>query len=389
MNTKVFSAFALLVLTLLSCGKKPVYEDVIPLVASVVADTADQRFNDIAAYDTLGRMGSIAVVGPVEETIELTEYLLSCDVYDNATGKTQADMLPDFAGETFDAVLDVLNLEYPQNELQVRDLAVRNALFAISSKSCLNPYDVQMTHQKNKSKIIVLSSSLVSGFGYEDIISLFRKFGQGVRLISPIHSMVQCLLSESESTSMVLGVWADNDIISSGVYTNVLHPMVTDEHVALSQYVNYAVNVYDTALSALVGFLDTYLSLGNTRPLDAILVDGTVSIPVDELNNALETVVNCAEDYMIKYNGILKPDFRFIDANTSIAKCCYKMMRDENNFTHRIAYPTVESYLIMPLVESSEQDLPFRFVNFNQRYLPISVRDFMSQNTLKMSEALL
>lgn len=390
---KYVSALLLLVS---GCVSEEPYKYAHPFVKSILLDTTNVYRSEIASYDSLGRMGSIAVAGPAEQTIMLTEFLMLSDMYDNATGKYgSSDALPDFAGETFDAIIDVNTTDYSvlanmEDDVTFRELILRNALFATSSDVSLNPYDDEKSGHKTPSKIIVLSSSLCSGICIEDIKTLYNCFGKDIKIISPIHSMVSQLGKDFRSKSIVAGVWADNGVLSSGVYSDVLHSYVTDENEPLSDYITFMVDDSMTASYALESFLDMYLDAGNTRPIQAVLLDPGTKFSVSELEEAAQKIMNCEEDYMIKYNGILANDFVFIDPYISIAKACYSLMRTENSFTHKIAYPEVRAFITMPLPRGYETSSePYRYVDFNQRYLSYDIYELIRQGTVAMAGEIL
>lgn len=386
------------VVLILACGctSEEPYKDALSFVRTVLTDTTSIYRTNIASYDSLGRMGSIAVIGPADQTAELTEYLILCDIYDNATGREDSpDALPDFAGETFDAVIDINTPDYSvpanmEDSVPFREMIVKNVLFATSSRVSLNPYDDEKSSVKSPSKLVILSSSLCSGRCVNDIEILYSAFGKDLKIVSPIHAMVSYMSEGLQSNSIVAGVWADSRVLSSGVYTDVLHAYATDESEPLSDYITFNVDTSMTALSALEAFLDMYLDAGNTRQLQAVLLDPSTHLTVSELESAADSIIRCEEDYMIKYNGILANDFIFVDSYTSIAKACYSIMRKENCFTHKIAYPEVRAFMIMPLprgYESSSES--FRYVDFNQRYLSPETMEMIRQNAPAMAGKIL
>ena len=58
-----------------------------PFVARVLEDTASYEHGVMASYLPGGKTGSIAVIGEPEETVLLTEALLTSDRFDNINGK--------------------------------------------------------------------------------------------------------------------------------------------------------------------------------------------------------------------------------------------------------------------------------------------------------------
>ena len=62
----------------------------------------------------------------------------------------------------------------------------------------------------------------------------------------------------------------------------------------------------------------------------------------------LEEIRNSPGIEMEKYRSVLDPDFRFVDANREAVKATYRMLRERNLFTHRIAYPEIQAFVTVP-----------------------------------------
>ena len=83
----------------------------LPLVHVLAADsTGTARL--VAQSGTRGGEGSIAIIGDPEAAILLARRFQGSDRVDNIDGRPQRDSLPDFAGETFDVVMDAGNAPY-------------------------------------------------------------------------------------------------------------------------------------------------------------------------------------------------------------------------------------------------------------------------------------
>ena len=127
-----------LLLALVSCRERQtVTRDTIPYVQQLAVDTVG-TFSLVNTYRTAGTKGSIAVIGEPEAAARLASVLLTADEVDNIDGKPAPDRLPDFAGETFDILLDLYNAPYVRMAASspdsLREVAVRN--IEIGRASC-------------------------------------------------------------------------------------------------------------------------------------------------------------------------------------------------------------------------------------------------------------
>ena len=110
-----------------------------------------------------------------------------------------------------------------------------------------------------------------------------------------------------------------------------------------------------------------YLSTGEVIPLSAVVIDDfALSAYAEYIREVAVRVNSSTEDDFALYRAILADDFKIIDAVTSVAKECYRMLRTENFFTHRIQYPQVKEYMILP---SSGPDNGIKYLEYNKIYV--------------------
>ena len=368
---------------LFSCTRNEEWRSDLDIVNVALYDTTSAYHASLRALDTLGRMNSIAVVGPVEETIAMSEYILGCDLHDNASGVRKSDQLPDFSGETISPLFDLIYSDYDTLSVlrkdQIRNLAVENALFAISNSCHVNPYDDLRSGFKSASKLLVLSSSYMSAFGRSDIDTLFVKNGSGIAVVDPVSAM-RSELAERQTNSSVVGVWASEGILATNVYDDALRDR--------SQGVFcFTPDTLESHIDAFVRFLDLYMDSGNTHPLSALLIDECVYSDDDILDfqRIANSILRCDEDYMIRFKGLVTPDFTVIGSLRSVAEDCYRKLRKDNLFTLKIHYPDVQAYINM---ESRVPEIDEMSIVFNQRYLPPYVIESIQQNTVLLSDKL-
>lgn len=321
-----------------------------PFVDKVLNDSTETGHAVLARYDRMNRKGAIALVGPSDECAVLSDYLTSSDIFDNVDGRKVGDWLPDFAGETIESCMDMSNVPYSQrNEDEVTEMALRGALFAVSD-SCYLPDGIGK-RAKRPAKIVLLSSSVMSVSGYKDVDTLFAAVGLGVPVISHAHVLAEQAYGHSVGGSRI-GVWAEKDVLAAGVYTSVFHDMsVAGMHM---DYVCYSPEGYYDIKDGFRRFLDMYGASSGDMPLSVLLID---DIHLSSFAGGLdEYAASLRAD--VRYSGLLADDFRVIDALSAMAAGTFRVMRERNSFTHKVALPETAGYV----AESGQELERMRYV---------------------------
>ena len=327
----------LLLLALVSCKERQtVVRDTIPYVKQIAVDTTG-TFPLISTYRTAGSKGSIAVIGEPEYTARLASVLLTADKVDNIDGKAAPDRLPDFAGETFDILLDLYNAPYlrmaASSPDSLREVTVRNAVFAVDTVAYSNALDANSRLAKTRAKVFVLANSLLSEYGKFDVDTLFKMAGREAYILTPVEAMLQ---AAERSGCKSVAVWAPQEARSAY------------ENVAKSLTPGMDVTVVSTTGNGLLrpafrDMLRIYRSLKPGTNLDAVLLDSFIT-DLEELNAEKEHIHRQITEEDMAFDRILMPHFRFIEPNASLTDALYRLLREKNLFTHDIAYPTVRYY---------------------------------------------
>ncbi len=108
--------------------------------------------------------------------------------------------------------------------------------------------------------------------------------------------------------------------------------------------------------SVLHHFLSDYLEAGNTKPLDAILIDDLAVRP-DSLKNELAEIVSVMNESSMTFGRLISRNFVFLDTFDSVADYCYALLRENNLFTHNIAKPQVSIYRPVRKPESGDRSI--------------------------------
>lgn len=348
------AAFAAL---LLSCRPAPQNRpDTIPFVKQMASDSTG-TLQLLSSYREDGTRGSIAILGEPGPVLRLTERFLTVDAVDNIDGRKAQDRLPDFSGEHFDALLDLYNAPYgrfvPGCPDSLREIAVRNAIFAADSLCLSNAAQPASRLRKSRAKLLVLASSLLSANGVFDIDTLFKMAGKTPILITPVETMLSDALASGPAQ---VGVWA-------GMEAGESYRLCFDQlpHEGSSLTVLQPETTMDVR-RALRDFLRRYKEAGNHR-LDCLLLDAfdldLFQLQAEIAHIRLEVT---EEDRVL--NELISKDFRIIDPKEAITDACYRILRKENLFTHDIAYPSAAYFQ----TEESESG-DYVFVSLSRRFL--------------------
>ena len=347
MMTKHLFPALLLLAAVASCKEVQVPpRPTLPLVHSIVADTAGM--GRLAAQ--AGRVdGSIAIIGEPESAIVLARRFQSCDLVDNVDGSAVRDSLLDFAGETFDVIMDALNAPYVRfwtsaeamadsvrhEELDsLREVAVLNAVCAWDSL-CWRPVaDAKPLLHKQRAKMLIFTSPLQAKWGLFDVDTLQQMTGGKCRTLSSVHTLLDDAYAAGARS---LAVWTSRDVRNSGVWQAVF---------ADGEYEGASLTVIapDAALDVRTELRNVLRQYRNTgRVLDALLID-SFTVDTAPLRSELALIRNggTAEDAAFK--AMLSPAFVMVDPATSLIGTTYRILRDNHLFTHQIARPAVQYY---------------------------------------------
>lgn len=314
----------------------------------LLSDTTETDFRILSSCGKYGRMGKIYVLGEPEEVLEISSYLLTSDHFNNINGRNVPDGLVDFAGEDFCAVLDYLHTPY--NALVAAGMkdsliavSIRNFIAAVDSTYYLNTYDVEKLGRKRPAKMVVLASAPMASYGYFDIDTLCDIAGCNIPLITPLHAMLDQAWAK-HGNGLNVAVWSSDSTGLSGVYADV---MASEKKLRGDDSADYTVITPDsTATDSMTAFLDfmrKYRSAKADKKLSSIIVDDW-NADIAGLREAAASVKGLVHDSLITYMPLMKDDFDIIGIHEAVLRACFRQMRQRNLFTHRIAYPTVETY---------------------------------------------
>ncbi len=364
-------AAALLPLTFLFSCERQESADFEPVASALtaVSDTSSAGGKILYGYPDVGSAGTIAVFGPLEETAVLTEMLMTSDMFDNVDGKNCSDGLPDFAGETVMPVFDAVNAPYSgyfrqMNEDFIRETAVNAFLSMISDKCSSSAFDRSLSMTKPRAKLVLLSSSVMSGFGSMDIDYMAASAGLSAGVMEPVGSVLTYMLDRNTVQPSNIGVWAAREIVSSGVYGNMFKRLAADEDGDVSEGAGTAeVVCLSPEMSGspeenVRAFLDTYMAAEYDVPLRGVVIDDiSEASSVDSLNAALTEILSAESQEAAGYRQIVTPDFEFVSPAVTMAADSYRWMRENDRFTHLVSLPAATGYMTVVSSEVQSQML--------------------------------
>ena len=344
---------AIAALFAVSCKEKgPQPRQAVPLVYTVARDSSGLG-RIVAQAGHAGADGHIVLFGESADGIRLARRFQSTDRIDNIDGRYKRDSLPDFAGETFDVIMDAYNEPYasflPDSTGldSLRESAVRGALFAWDSLS--------------KAKIIVFTSSLHSRFGLFDVDTLQQLKGGVCHLVSPVHETIR---DAWEGGARNIAVWASAPVRDAGVYEAAFREMGLEGNVTSI--------TPEPALDVCTEFrslLRQYRVTG--RKMDALILDGFGIVDPAPLNSEIPLIRrNAATEEEEAFANMLPQTFRIIEPSACILDAVYGLCRQENLFTHRIRKPQVRYFVTEESLEGGLQTVPLSAQYVQSEYVP-------------------
>ena len=338
MIRKIVFPLAVLLVAAISCKEVTVQpRPTLPLVHAIAADTAGTgRLAAMAGQAD----GSVAIIGEPSDAIVLARRFQVCDRVDNVDGTPVRDSLPDFAGETFDVIMDAMNAPYerfwtaPDALDSLREVVVLNAVCAWDSLSWRSAADAEPLLRKERAKLLIFTSPMQARWGLFDVDTLQQMCGGSCLVLSPARSL---LADAYASGARSLAVWTSRDVRDSGAWQAIFDSMnFPDAYLS--------VIAPESALDVRTEMrhvLRQYHAIG--RVLDALLID-SCTVDMDPLRTELSFILNggTAEDAAFK--AMLSPDFVMMEPSASIINATYRTLRENHLFTHRIALPAVHYY---------------------------------------------
>lgn len=370
---------ALVAVCITSCGQTVVNDGHIGSYAMrLLEDTTSVEYGIIARSVKADVYGSIVLAGEPILSLQLGNYLMSCDNFNNIDGKTNPDGLPDFSGELICPLLDMFNDQYyklvDSTCDKISEVTIKNFVSALDNTCHLNAFDTEKAQKKTPAKLVVLSSLYSSAYAYDDIDTLRVLSSSKVNVVSPIHSVLSDALA-GRNTSCNIGLWVNNpDDIK--LYETVLASL--DKHRAgLNDSITLIdeVKLLDTRESFL-SFLGRYIQEPSAKPLDVIVIDNYF-VDLKELESCISDIMSVEEDEYITFHGILGKNLKVVELRQSVAAACFRHLRGNNAFTHNIEFPKSKIYTTY----ASEVDSTYITLELKDKYISSQMKYYLEVHT--------
>ena len=334
----------LLLILLPAACKREVVETrpTIPLVREILAEKAGPRMALLRDRRPQPQE-DITLIGGEFACDLLAEQLSNRDRRDNVDGRLAPDGLPDFAGETFACIEDSRPYAEWVNAGEGEELrrqALLRVLSALDTVAHISPYDLDGLSMKPSTKMIVLVDPFLTEYGGFDVDTLFRSTGCRIPVVSPMESMIERAFAQGSRWDLSVGILCDPQFDSTGIYEQVFARKAAEIGTMGAACVAYGLAPGDSLLHR---FLDRYLAEGNTRPLDAILIDN-LSVDAESMKTELAEIVSVMNESSMTLGRQIARGFFFLNSYDEVADRCYAFLRESNLFTHNIDKPQVSIF---------------------------------------------
>ena len=314
----------------------------IPLVREILAGKNDPRAQMLRGFKPQPQ-ADIAFIGSAFACDRFAEYLTFLDEQDNVDARREPDGLPDFAGETFACIEDTH--PYPDvlardGEEALRRRTVYRVLAALDTVAHISPYDLEGLSVKPSAKLVVLADPFLAEYGGFDVDTLFRSLGCRIPVVSPIEQMIDHAFEQGRRWDLSVGVICDPALDTTGIYERIFARKAAERGARGASCVAIGVERRDSVLHT---FLRRYRDTGHQKPLDAILIDN-LSVSPDTLKTELAEIVSVMNESSMTLGRLFSRNFFFLDAFGEVSSRCHSFLRENNLFTHNIAYPQVSVY---------------------------------------------
>ena len=346
----------LLLLLPVSCGRQKVEtRPTIPLVREILAEKTGPRA-ELLRNSAPHPASDIAIIGTEFACDRLAERLSFRDERDNVDASHAFDGLPDFAGETFACIGDAesyATVLAEQGADELRRRTVQRVLAALDTAAHISPYDLEGLSSKRSSKIIVLADPFLAEYGGFDVDTLLASTNCRVPVIRPVEQMIDHAFSNNPRGDLSVAILCDPQYGRTGIYEEIFARKAAAQGLKGASCIVSGVSRRDSVLHT---FLRDYLAAGNTKPLDAILVD-ELSVDMDSLKVELSEIVSVMNESSMTIGKLIPRDFFLLSSFDEVSDCCYSFLREHNLFTHNIAKPQVSIYRPVRKPESEDDSI--------------------------------
>lgn len=311
----------------------------IPLVREILAEKTGPRAELLRGREPRPA-SDITIVGSEFNCDLLAERLSFRDVQDNVDASYKSDGLPDFAGETFACIEDAgsyASILAASGADELRRHTVQRVLAALDTAVHISPYDLEGLASKSSSKLVVLADPFLAEYGGFDVDTLLASTGCKVPVVRPIELMIDQAFAKRTRGDLSLAILCDPQYAPSGIYEKIFARKAAAQGLKGASCIVSGVSRRDSVLHT---FLRDYLAAGNTKPLDAILVDD-LSVDMDTLKTELAEIISVMNESSMTLGRVIPRGFYFFSAFEEVSDCCHSFLREHNLFTHNIAKPQV------------------------------------------------
>jgi len=258
------------------------------------------------------------------------------------------------------------------DSLKLRQAIVEEAMFAMDSVCRLNPYSPDNLKSKRQAKVLVFTSTWASQYGQFDVDTLISLSGGKPLTVSVAQALLEEALLGGDNVN--LGVWATELVANSGLY-QAQHALLRGN----SKLQVMTPEAEGDLRARFRGIVRQYRNSGGSIPMHALLLDDP-GASVQDLKAEVDSLrASFSEDDMALAK-VLAPDFRIIESTEAVCRSCYRLMRNENIFTHDIKFPSATIYRT-----EMDHSGTMVLVELSDKYLPESLGEFMDAFALKTS----
>jgi len=339
------------------------------LVEEVLSNPLGAEYQSIISFDPSASKGDIVIVDYPCRAASFSDVFLNCDFYDNISGAQGGDRLPDFAGEKISTILDVANGDYASTYVQdadstLRTLTVRAFLTSLDTACCVAPYDNDFTSKREIAKCIVLSSPYMDVRGKYDIDTLLALTRKPIPVIYPVRTAFEEAFKQTDGF-FNLAVIPDDAVTSLQVYADIFKDVAKQHSDNLSACIALRSERGNDLFSNTV---ELYASAGMGGRMNVLVIDDP-SVDVKALQKSYQRIMTVQSEKNLELRKSLSANMVFLTTLDCAARSCYALFRNNNIFTHKIAYPKASAYIT--------KNLPGQYVlmDYDPSFLPEGLED--------------
>ncbi len=175
--------------------------------------------------------------------LTVLQAILTLDSFNNTTGSSGSDGIPDFSNEMFQYLADQANMPYGNYSAEkkvdlLREHILKNMNFFLTTTYETQSGNKWQNHNKSTVKLIVIACNTATAYALNDIKELVNKKNKNIPVVGVINAGVKAAMEYQKNNPGTIGVFATAGTVASNGYPNTIKNFAKQMNMAEPSVVN-------------------------------------------------------------------------------------------------------------------------------------------------------